>query len=184
MAVAQQPKAGPLDFMKGHKIGLGTPAYIKSQIEAWSATQSPWVDALTSTTLGGAQVSCRGPGRPGGFTQVSGCWSGGPCLDSQPCLGGCAARCGECRLGRQASWHWGPQRVRRALAARFGRLSPRMRCLAAHIPPPSKHVQGSLLGLLMGTMSRMSAGAAGAGGHGRGGAACGWLAGRRWFDPA
>lgn len=56
MVVLSGPESGPLAFLKGHKLGLGTPSFIKSELDAWSATQPAWVDVLYASTFGGIQV--------------------------------------------------------------------------------------------------------------------------------
>lgn len=65
MSVLQLPETGPLAFLKGHKLGLGTPAFIKAHFDAWTATQAIWVDVVSATSFGGVQVGS-GDGRAQG----------------------------------------------------------------------------------------------------------------------
>ncbi|KAK2079166.1 hypothetical protein QBZ16_002857 [Prototheca wickerhamii] len=60
MVVLSGPESGPLAFLKGHKLGLGTPSFIKSELDAWSATQPAWVDVLYASTFGQGQLMTMG----------------------------------------------------------------------------------------------------------------------------
>lgn len=69
MSVLQLPETGPLAFLKGHKLGLGTPAFIKAHFDAWTATQAIWVDVVSATSFGGVQVGS-GDGRAQGVKHL------------------------------------------------------------------------------------------------------------------